>query len=418
MINNFSIKKNLKYSTIEGSLWAFMYGMGENFLSALAVFLGYSALQISVLNSFPQLIGSCFQLFSYFILKKINSTKKFVVILSLIQSVMWLLLILILLYNPDYKIIITWFIIYFLCGYLISPVWTSWMGYLVPKRIRGNYYGSRNRIINSFVLIAILIGGFVLKLFDNNLMVGFIILFFIASIGRFLSTYYLNKKDEIINLNQNSDNSFLYFLSDEKTLMFIFFKFFINFSVMFLGPLFAIYILRTLELSNFILSLCGVSWWLANVFSSKYWGLYSKENGNLIILKITTIILTVLPLMWISVYYSSGLYLIVLVIIINLFAGITFSGFSLASFNLIYELVGKKDVVKFTSLMHLGEGSAIFVGSILAGSIVDSVFLKNLFVDYNFTSIQFSMLISTILRAGCFFYFLKLQKKLTHLKII
>ena len=292
------------------------------------------------------------------------------------------------------------------------------MGYLVPKRIRGNYYGSRNRIINSYVLIAILIGGFVLKLFDNNLMVGFIILFFIASIGRFLSTYYLNKKDEIINLNQNSDNSFLYFLSDEKTLMFIFFKFFINFSVMFLGPLFAIYILRTLELSNFILSLCGVSWWLANVFSSKYWGLYSKENGNLIILKITTIILTVLPLMWISVYYSSGLYLIVLVIIINLFAGITFSGFSLASFNLIYELVGKKDVVKFTSLMHLGEGSAIFVGSILAGSIVDSVFLKNLLVNYNFTSIQFSMLISTILRAGCFFYFLKLQKKLTHLKII
>ena len=175
MLNNFSIKKNLKYSTIEGSLWAFMYGMGENFLSALAVFLGYSALQISVLNSFPQLIGSCFQLFSYFILKKINSTKKFVVILSLIQSVMWLFLILILLYNPDYKIIITWFIIYFLCGYLISPVWTSWMGYLVPKRIRGNYYGSRNRIIKSFVLISILICGFVLKLFDNNLMVGFII---------------------------------------------------------------------------------------------------------------------------------------------------------------------------------------------------------------------------------------------------
>ena len=121
--------------------------------------------------------------------------------------------------------------------------------------------------------------------------------------------------------------------------------------------------------------------------------------------------------MWISVYYFSGIYLIILVIIINLFAGITFSGFSLASFNLIYELVGKKDVVKFTSLMHLGEGSAIFVGSILAGSIVDSIYLKNLFLDYNFTSIQFSMLISTILRAGCFIYFLKLQKQLRYLKI-
>ena len=41
----------------------------------------------------------------------------------------------------------------------------------------------------------------------------------------------------------------------------------------------------------------------------------------------------------------------------------------------------------------------------------------DLFLDYNFTSIQFSMLISTILRAGCFIYFLKLQKQLRYLKI-
>ena len=53
-----SLKNSLKYSTIEGSMWAFMYGMGENYLAAMSVLLGYTAVQISLLNSFPHLIYS------------------------------------------------------------------------------------------------------------------------------------------------------------------------------------------------------------------------------------------------------------------------------------------------------------------------------------------------------------------------
>ena len=68
-----SLKQNLYYSTIEGSFWAFMHGMGENYLSALSVYLGYTAFQISILNSVPQFIGSCVQLISNQLLKKIKS---------------------------------------------------------------------------------------------------------------------------------------------------------------------------------------------------------------------------------------------------------------------------------------------------------------------------------------------------------
>ena len=158
---------------------------------------------------------------------------------------------------------------------------------------------------------------------------------------------------------------------------------------MFLGPLFTIYILRTLKLSNFILSLCMVSWWIANVLASKYWGDYSKENGNLKILKINTLVLSLLPILWIASYYLQGTLQIVFILIINLFAGITFSGFSLASFNLVYELVEKDDVVKYSSLLYLGEGTSIFLGSIMAGSIVDSIYINNIVSNVNFTSIPY-----------------------------
>ena len=111
-------KNSLKYSTVEGSLWAFMYGMGENYLSALAVFLGFSALQISFLNSFPQLIGSILQLFSNSLLDLFKSTKRFIILLALMQSVLWLVLIIVIIYHPDFKYLVAWFIVIF-CAILL-----------------------------------------------------------------------------------------------------------------------------------------------------------------------------------------------------------------------------------------------------------------------------------------------------------
>ena len=92
------IKRNLKYSIIEGSFFAFMFGLGENYLSALGVFLGYSALQISILSSLPQLAGAFIQLASNNLAKIFKSMKRLVVMLSLGQSLMWILLV-ILIFN-------------------------------------------------------------------------------------------------------------------------------------------------------------------------------------------------------------------------------------------------------------------------------------------------------------------------------
>ena len=41
MIKN-KVRKNLNLSTIEGTFWAIMYGAGESYISALAVFLNFS----------------------------------------------------------------------------------------------------------------------------------------------------------------------------------------------------------------------------------------------------------------------------------------------------------------------------------------------------------------------------------------
>ena len=102
------LRKNLKYSIIEGSFFALMFGLGENYLSALAVFLGYSALQISVLSSFPQLIGSFAQLGTNYLANLFKSVKWVAVTLAVFQSLLWAILVYIINVTDNYFIVLLW----------------------------------------------------------------------------------------------------------------------------------------------------------------------------------------------------------------------------------------------------------------------------------------------------------------------
>ena len=117
----------------------------------------------------------------------------------------------------------------------------------------------------------------------------------------------------------------------------------------------------------------------------------------------------ILPALWISVYYFDENGRVLVSLIINLLAGITFSGFGLSSFNIVYEISEKDEVIKFSSLLNCLKGIGVFVGSLIAGSIVDSSYIIEWLSTYNFTSIQLSMLISIILRFFSYFILGKLN---------
>ena len=406
------LKNNLKYSIIEGSFFAFMFGLGENYLSALGVFLGYSALQISILSSLPQLAGAFIQLASNNMAKLFQSMKKLVVLLSFFQSLLWIALIFIIFNTNNYFLILLWSVIYYVTACAMNPVWISWIGYLVPKTIRSNFHANRNRIINSLIFISILIGGAIFKVFESNMILAFSIMFGVASIGRLLSAYYLNKKDDAGDTYDGDAYSYKNILQSKTKLLFIAYNTSIHFSIMFLGPLFTIYILRTMDLGYFVLTLSMAAWWVGNISSSRFWGRFGKSHGNLYLLKLTTILMVILPLLWISVYYFNYEGRIIVSLIINILAGITFSGFGLSSFNYLYEISDEKEVVKISSLTNCLKGVGIFVGSVIAGSIVDSKAIIDFTLNYSFTSIQFSMLLSTIFRFLSYSFLLRLEKNL------
>ena len=402
-MEKYKVRKNLKLSTIEGTFWAIMYGAGESYISALAVFLNFSAFQISFLNSFPQFIGSCFQLLSSIIKNQFKSIRRFVTIISLIQSFMWILIIICILYFPSYTIILLWTCLYFSIASVIGPAWTAWMGYFVPNRLRARYFGKRNRIIGFISFISTFIAGYILDIFENNMINGFIIIFTIAFLGRLISAFYLNKKydfdsNENINLLKYL-YSFKNMLADKnKSFYYIIFNSYISFSIMFFGPLFSIYILREMELGVIVYTINMTLWQISNFASSNYFGKLCEKIGDYKVLELSTYTIVFLPIFWILLYYLNDNYQIIATCLVSILAGVCFSAYSLSSFNMIYKISKKDEVIHFTAVGSFLRGVAILIGGILAGLIVESNYIDTISKNLSLIPIHLSMIISVLLR--------------------
>ena len=412
-MEKYKVRKNLKLSTIEGTFWAIMYGAGESYISALAVFLNFSAFQISFLNSFPQFIGSCFQLLSSIIKNQFKSIRRFVAIISLIQSFMWILIIICILYFPSYTIILLWTCLYFSIASVIGPAWTAWMGYFVPNRLRARYFGKRNRIIGFISFISTFIAGYILDIFENNMINGFIIIFTIAFLGRLISAFYLNKKydfdsNENINLLKYL-YSFKNMLADKnKSFYYIIFNSYISFSIMFFGPLFSIYILREMELGVIVYTINMTLWQISNFASSNYFGKLCEKIGDYKVLELSTYTIVFLPIFWILLYYLNDNYQIIATCLVSILAGVCFSAYTLSSFNMIYKISKKDEVIHFTAVGSFLRGVAILIGGILAGLIVESSYINTIAKNLSLIPIHLSMIISVILN----FLLIPILKKL------
>ena len=397
------VKQNLKLSTIEGCFWAIMYGGGETFLSACAVFLQFSAFQISFLSSFPPFIGSCFQLFSATLKNKFKDIKQFVVTMSYVQALLWLVLIYLLFYKPTYKYILIWSCFYWTIGTIIQPAWTAWMGYFVPRRIRARYFGKRNRIIGFISFLATFVAGYILDIFNENMIFGFSIIFIAAFVGRTLSAFYLNKKFNFEGRETKNLIEYIYSFKNlvneqNKSFYYIMFSSYINFSIMFFGPLFSIYILRTMELSVLIYTINMTLWQISNFSSSNYFGKLCEKIGDYKVLKLSTYTIVFLPILWILLYYLNDQLQIIATFLVSILAGICFSAYTLSSFNLVYKISEKEDVIHFSALNTFIRGFAILAGGILAGLLVESKFIAEFSKNFNLIPIHFSMLVSVFLR--------------------
>ena len=402
------IKTSLRISTVEGSWWAVMYGMVETYFGAFFEYLKYTSYEISILSTLPIFIGAVFQNLTGWFYDILRSRKTLLIILKCIQTITIPLILFAGYSSGNYFLLLAFICLYYALAMSQMSPWTSWMGYLVPGRLRGRYFGNRSQVVRIFMLISSLLAGAILNSYEeSNTFNGFIIIFSLGMVANFGSIYYLNRQyepenttdDEIIEIDSSNTNM------DSGLKRFITYDSLSEFSFHVSGPLMMVYWLRDLKFDYIELAILINVSQVLGLFSMRYWGKRIDNSGSYSTIRFTSFCIGIFPMFWVGIYYLPNELILAGSIIIASLASLMFSGRALALDNRLYEHMKNKKMIKVTSKRFFFRGLSIFIGGLIGGLLTrnESNFSNYIELD---TVIHAVMGFSTVLRLGVWSYFL------------
>jgi len=236
-------------------------------------------------------------------------------------------------------------------GALGSAPWFSWMATLVPRRLRGRYFGLRNSAANLTNLISIPLFGLVVAHWHGGSLQGYGIVLVIGTLAGLLSLWFQNF---IVDVNpqiqhtirleaptsledcdptaplpeaaagESTNANFLRFL-----LYFAIWIFALNLS----APFFNFYLLDTLHLDIGQVSFYNSLTAGANLVMLLYWGRLADRIGNRAILLSVGILVAAIPMLWLLIKGNS-LSVWVLLPLLHLVMGGSIAAIDLCSNNL------------------------------------------------------------------------------------
>ncbi len=371
-LSSAQVRQSLKYSTRDGVCASVMSGVGDNYLSAFAVFLHATNSQIAFLAAVPQLAGACFQFVSVRVLERLQRRKPLIIAGVIGQALTWVLIAA----TPfvfDHGGV-WWLIVgatgYHLLGHFVLPAWNSLMGDLVHPDQRGRYFGRRNRAISVSAFGALCLGGLVLHHSERAGVVtwGFVLVFCFALAARLVSAYYLSRMIEPPYVTRSEDRFSLWqFLRDGRRSNFGRFVAYIgltHFAVQVSGPMIAPYLLRDLSFTYLEFMLATAATVVAQVLTLPWWGRSCDRFGNRHVLQLTGWLLPVIPLFWLVTTNVYG------IIAIQMFAGAAWSGFALAMGNFLFDNVKPAKRPQCVAVYHSANALGVFLGASLGGLLV------------------------------------------------
>lgn len=405
-------EKSLKYSIKEGSATSLMSGAGEAYVVPFAIALNATNSQIGFLSSFVGLLGASSQVVSSKLVYSFKR-KKIVLFGVALQATIWLLMIALgilafkgIINQYAASILIVIYCMYAIIGNAAGPAWFSWMGDLVPERKRGEYFSKRNKIVGIIAMSVTLAASFVLDFAKemNLVLIGFVFLFGISAIGRYVSAYYFTKHYEPeLKLKKDEQFGFFKFVKNapfNNYGRFVIYIGLITLSVNIAGPFFTPYMLRELGFSYATFTIINVSAGLFTIVSLSLWGKIGDTYGNRKLLKIGSVGISLLPVLWL--FNQSPLYLI---FVVQLLSGISWGAFNLGISNYIYDAVTPQKRAACVAYFTMVNGIGVFIGALLGGFILDNISITLM------NSFFLIFLISGILRGVVSLIFLPLLKE-------
>ncbi len=256
-----------------------------------------------------------------------------------------------------------------MAGNAAGPIWSSWIGDIVPERARATFFGRRSRAA-TFAAIAAAAGGGML-LDDLSLRwsvaAAFSAVYVLAATARLVSAFFLLLHDDP---PAHADGDEPGILATLRALPrthngpLILYLLWINASVYVCAPYFTPYMIEELGFSYTQLAWVDNAARITKFIFLSVWGRAANRWGPRRTLVLVGPLIAVVPLLWLA----HGAF--VAIIAYQVFAGFAWAGFELASLALLFDATSRRDRAAVVAAYNVCNGAAILLGSLAGMGIV------------------------------------------------
>jgi Major Facilitator Superfamily. len=232
-----------------------------------------------------------------------------------------------------------WFFVSSFCNSLVGVSWNAWVQEWVPSRLRGKYFGRRNRLLQISTLSFLLLAGWVLATWDYS-RTAFQLLVAFAVLMRLLSILWQLRMPTESTAKPPARGAtlsaqFVTLRQSSPFLRFIAFGAAWSFAANIFGPFYHVFMFEQLRLSAFqvgVLSVCGAT---GAALSMPAWGVLLDRYGNKGVMTVSLVLWQLPNFAWCFLGPANASWLYPM----WFWGGLTNAGFFLGQFTLLLKLL-------------------------------------------------------------------------------
>lgn len=373
-----SSRRNLLLGTVEGILatpWSFLSLPGNFIIAALLTqHYGLNKFTYGLIVSLP-MWSNAVQIFLLPWLARFLTPKDLALGMGWLNIGMWTMLAAVLPYLPTgdpsgvARLFFVFFAVSSLSQALLGVGWTSWVRVWVPSRLRGKYFGTRNRWLNAGTVVFLLLA---LVLFEANehdlwpyeLLIG------ASVIGRYGSLIWQQgirtNAEHLDVVGHGWLDQLRHVLAAPGLLRFVIFSAWCSFWMAFVSPFVPVFSFEELGLLPGRFTLLVIIATVSGIFGWWFWGKKVDQHGCLPILVTGLAVWEAVNLFWIILNRDN----VWLLYPMWLIGGFVATGYLAASFNLLLKLVPARSKVMGVSLHVALTSLTAAIAPILAGLLL------------------------------------------------
>ncbi len=348
-----------------------MVGIGETYLPAFVLALTASQLASGLIATVPMLAGAVLQLASPYVLRRIGSYRRWVVVCAVAQAGSFVpLVVAAATGRMPTALLFAIAAVYWGAGLATGPAWNVWVESLVPASIRARFFARRARVGQLGLLLGFVAGGVILQA-STTLgapLAAFGVLFSVALLSRLASAHYLHVQREPSppgdELGQLGIGRLLKVARSDTRARLLFYMLGIQMASWVAGPYFTPYMLVQLEFSYsaFVGLTCAA--FLAKIAVLPMLGRVAERFGARRLLWIGGALVVPVPALWLL--HHGFAYLLVL----QLVSGAAWGAYELAILLLLLEAIPRAKRLGVLTVFNVANGAAIAGGSLVGGALL------------------------------------------------